>query len=39
MLLEYKIQDAAIESDNFQIAVMMNWFEYKKHTNITEYEQ
>jgi hypothetical protein len=28
---------AAVEYDNFQIAVLMNWVEYKKH-KITEYQ-
>jgi hypothetical protein len=32
------VQDAAIKCDDFEIAVLMNWVEYKKQ-KITEYQQ
>jgi hypothetical protein len=37
-LSSFIIQDIAIEYDDFQIAVLMNWVECKKQT-ITEYQQ
>jgi hypothetical protein len=37
--LEPKIYGMAIECDDFQIAVSMNWVEHKKHKKLLEYQQ
>jgi hypothetical protein len=32
-----QVQGAAVDCDDFQVAVLTNWVEYKKQKRVTEY--